>query len=85
MQTISTKRYSNRIKSPQIGQATSSTASTSSGTTYINNILKRFKHPDPKMTEHLPHKHRPIQYEAKEQYVNDKVDTSPKLDAKGTK
>ena len=33
----------------------------------------------------MPHNHQPIQYGAKEQYANNEVDTSPKLDAKGTK
>jgi hypothetical protein len=33
----------------------------------------------------LPYKYQPIQYGAKEQYANDEIDTSPKLDATGTK
>jgi hypothetical protein len=33
----------------------------------------------------LPHKHWPIQYGSKEQYANNEVDISPKIDAKGTK
>jgi hypothetical protein len=52
---------------------------------YINNVQTWFNHPDPKISEQSPHKHRPIQYGAKEQYANNEVDTSPKLDAKGIK
>jgi hypothetical protein len=52
---------------------------------YINNVQVQFGHQDPKKPEHLPHKHQPIQYGAKEQYSNDEVDTSPKLDVKGVK
>ena len=52
---------------------------------YTNNVCLRFYHPDPQKNEHLPHKHRQIQYGSKEQYANKEVDTSPKLDAKGIK
>ena len=52
---------------------------------YINNVRVQFGHQDPKKPEHLPHKHRPIQYGAKEQYANNEVDTSTKLDVKGVK
>ena len=52
---------------------------------YINNVRVQFGHQDPKKPEHLPHKHQPIQYGAKEQYANNEVDTSPKLDVKGLK
>ena len=52
---------------------------------YINNIQVQFGHQDPNKPEHSPHTHRPIQYGAKEQYANDEVDTSPKLDVKGVK
>ena len=52
---------------------------------YINSVQTRFNHPGPKKSEHLPLKHRPIQYGAKEQLANNEVGTSPKLDAKGIK
>jgi len=96
MPTISAKHYSNCTKSPRIEEATKfaginiqwdyvNQTSQTAMAGYINNVQTRFNHPDPKKPEHSPHKHRPIQYGAKEQYANNEADTSPKLDAKGTK
>jgi len=52
---------------------------------YIANVCTRFARTDLKKLEHSPHKHQPITYGAKEQYANNKIDTRPKLDAKGIK
>jgi len=52
---------------------------------YINNVRQRFGHLDPLKPQHSPHKHRPIIYGAAAQLVTNDIDTSPPLDAKGTK
>ena len=51
----------------------------------ITNVRTRFSHPDPKKSEHLPHKHKAITYGAKEQYTDTEINTSPMLDAIGIK
>ncbi len=52
---------------------------------YIKDVRHRFGHPDPLKPQHSPHKHRPIIYRAAAQLVTNDIDTSPPLDAKGTK
>ena len=51
---------------------------------YILDLRKKYGHPTPKKPQYLPHKHRPIDYGAKQQVVQP-ADTSPSLDDKGIK
>jgi len=51
---------------------------------YIDEMLLKYNHPQPRKPQHSPHAHREIIYGAKEQLVPD-VDTIPPLDAAGVK
>ena len=51
---------------------------------YIRNLLVKYDHPQPKKTQHSPHKHITTTYGANQQFSQD-ADTSPPLNEAGIK
>ena len=49
---------------------------------FTTNLHVKFNHPNPKKPQHSPHRHTPIIYGAKVQYVAE-TPTSPPLDSSG--
>ena len=51
---------------------------------YVLDLRNKYGHLQPKKPQYSPHKHRPINYEAKQQILQP-ADTSQSLDYKGIK